>query len=86
MKRFANIKGLLIGIAALGLSFALLGPMGGRGGYSGGGSNATSNATGGFSRGAMGGGGLPLLEIGIGLAILAVLIWWFDLRKQGKKQ
>jgi hypothetical protein len=86
--KLANIKGLLIGIAAAGISFAFLGgPMGGRPGSSdtaSAGSNASASS--GMPMGGGMGGGLPLLEIGIGLAILAVLIWWFDLREQGKKQ
>lgn len=81
--KFVNLKGLAIGIAAAGISFALMGPMGGRPGSSGTASSA-SDASG--ASGMPMGGGLPLLEIGIGIAILAALIWWFDLRKQGKKQ
>lgn len=64
-----------------GTSFAMPGMMGGpRGGEmasaSAGGTSEAAVATAG------GGGGLPLLEIAIGLAILAALIWWFDLRKK----
>jgi hypothetical protein len=86
MKRLANLKGLLVGLAAVGISYALLGgPMGReRGDTPSSGSNASASS--GMPTGGGIGGGLPLLEIGIGLAILAVLIWWFDLRKQGKKQ
>lgn len=60
--------GILLAFAIAGISFAMPGMMGpGRMGGSA----------------AVAGGGLPLLEIGIGLVILGALIWWFDLRKKG---
>ena len=66
-----NMKEIFLALAITGLSFAMPGMMGGpRGSMDG---------------AAAGGGGLPLLEVGIGLVILAALIWWFDLRKKGKQ-
>jgi len=65
-----NIKEIIFAMAFMGLSFAMPGM---RSASMGGGASSAA------------GGGLPLLEVGIGLAILAVLIWWFDLRKKGKE-
>ena len=65
-----KIKEILLVLAFTGISFAMPGMMGG--------------PRGDVARGTAG-GGLPLLEVGIGLLILAILIWWFDLRKKGKQ-
>lgn len=72
---------ILMAALIIGTSFAMPGMMGGpRGGdMDSASSEGTSEAVVAM---AGGGGGLPLLEVGIGLAILAALIWWFDLRKK----
>ena len=65
-----GIKEISLALAFTAISFAMPGMKGASGAM------GTSGAA---------GGGLPLLEVGIGLLILAILIWWFDLRKKGKE-
>ncbi|MBN2122297.1 hypothetical protein JW721_04565 [Candidatus Micrarchaeota archaeon] len=81
----------LLAFAVIGISFAgpMMMPGGGMGAGPGqetgsGGDADSSYASSSFVGGAS--PGLPLTEVGIGLAILAAGYWWFEVRKSRKRK